>query len=1032
MPGRNRGLCPVILSLLLVATSAQAAPPTFQAFSAIAAAASGGADPTVTLPAHAANDIFLLATIVRSNTATVATPAGWTQIGTPTVRSTVATYQFFWKRAAGSAETNPLINRTGTTGDVYAAVITYRGAITTGDPWEVKGTVATGTTDPSVITGITTLTADSLVVVAVAGEDNNNAAVTTTATNPAAYTEHYAESATGADGVITFSEAARTTTGATGNVSVNWDTAVPIGFGGIVLALKPPVTTFDQSAYRLFNNSNSTDVGAPLAAQDTAATLGSTGAAFRLRMLLHVAVVNLAISGQAFKLQFVGKGTGTCAAPTGGTPAAYTDVTAATIIAYNNNATPADGAALTANASDPTHGGDTVVNQTYEELNNFTNPAAINIGRDGKWDLALKDNGAAASTTYCFRVVKDSGAVLDTYLVYPEITTTTPPPPPGGFNAYETSTAPGAITGVIKTKIAGSTISLDMIALNVAKAAIETTFAGTVRVEVLNASDNSGALDANSCRPSWTVIQTLSPDPAFTDGRDPISFTQANSYPNARLRITFPAGAPTVTGCSNDNFAIRPNTLASFAVTDTDWQTAGTVRTLDNTGAAGGNVHKAGRPFTVRADAVNGAGTPAVTTNYTGTPAAVLSDCGASSACLATFGTFTLGASFVAGQLTSSVADYIEAGSFALQLVDATFASVDNADSTPLEREITSGAAINVGRFVPDHFDVTSVTAPVLRTFNDAACATRSFTYIGQRFGYATIPAAMIAAKNSSGGTTSNYTGALWKLTNASASQTFANSPVMPLDTAGIAAPTVSETAGTGTGTYAANASDAIAFVRDNATPQAPFNSNLSLTLSVSDAAEAGASQGTIATATPLVFNGGGGGIAFDSGAEFRYGQARLANASGPGNIDVPIALRMEYRTGTGFAINVADHCTAFVPKNFVLSGHNPAGFSGSMVTPSAGSNGNVSISGNVAAGVANLRLLKPSPAFASPATVRICLDLDIAAGGDTSCQAVTPANKLHLQGRWSGANYDKDPGATATFGLHGQPRNFIFFRENY
>ncbi len=50
--------------------------PTFQAFSAIAAAANGGADPTVTLPAHAANDILLLATIVRSNTATVATPAG--------------------------------------------------------------------------------------------------------------------------------------------------------------------------------------------------------------------------------------------------------------------------------------------------------------------------------------------------------------------------------------------------------------------------------------------------------------------------------------------------------------------------------------------------------------------------------------------------------------------------------------------------------------------------------------------------------------------------------------------------------------------------------------------------------------------------------------------------------------------------------------------------------------------------------------------------------------------------------------------
>ncbi len=257
-------LLPGVLAVALTVTNAaQAAPPAFQAFSAIAAAANGGADPTVTLPAHAENDILLLATIVRSNTATVATPAGWTQIGSPTVRSTVATYQFFWIRAGATTVPNPLINRTGTTGDVYAAVVTYRRATSIGDPWEVKGTVATGTADPSVITGITTLTADSLVVAAVAGEDNNNASIITTGTNPAAYTEHYVESAIGADGVITFSEALRTTAGATGNVSVNWDTAIPVGFGGIVLALKPRGTVLG----------NGTDPGNTALAPGGAATM---------------------------------------------------------------------------------------------------------------------------------------------------------------------------------------------------------------------------------------------------------------------------------------------------------------------------------------------------------------------------------------------------------------------------------------------------------------------------------------------------------------------------------------------------------------------------------------------------------------------------------------------------------------------------------------------------------------------------------------------------------------------------------------
>jgi hypothetical protein len=179
-----------------------------------------------------------------------------------------------------------------------------------------------------------------------------------------------------------------------------------------------------QSAYRFFNNLDSTNVGTPLAAQDTAATLSSSGAAFRLRMLLHMTTNKLAtLSAQSFKLQFAQRGSDNqCDSNFNGE--SYTDVTTTSVIAYNNNPTPADGATLTANANDPTHGADTVVNQTYEELNNFTNSvAAISSGQDGKWDFALKDNGAPESTTYCFRVVKADGTLLDTYTVIPQITT---------------------------------------------------------------------------------------------------------------------------------------------------------------------------------------------------------------------------------------------------------------------------------------------------------------------------------------------------------------------------------------------------------------------------------------------------------------------------------------------------------------------------------------------------------------------------------------------------------------------------------
>ena len=179
--------------------------------------------------------------------------------------------------------------------------------------------------------------------------------------------------------------------------------------------------TFEQSAYRLFNNNDSTDVGVALAVQDTAATLGSAGDAFRLRLLLHVGAAELVISGESFKLQFAEQ-SGTCDSAFLGET--YTDVTTSTVIAYNNNPTPTDGDSLTSNANDPTHSGHTVVNQTYEELSNFTNSvAAISSGQDGKWDFSLVDNGAVLDTPYCFRVVKSDGSPLSSYSVVPEIIT---------------------------------------------------------------------------------------------------------------------------------------------------------------------------------------------------------------------------------------------------------------------------------------------------------------------------------------------------------------------------------------------------------------------------------------------------------------------------------------------------------------------------------------------------------------------------------------------------------------------------------
>jgi hypothetical protein len=600
-----------------------------------------------------------------------------------------------------------------------------------------------------------------------------------------------------------------------------------------------------------------------------------------------------------------------------------------------------------------------------------------------------------------------------------------PPPAPavGGFNAYETSTAGGAITGVIKTKIAGSSVSVDMIALNAAKTAIATGFTGTVRVEVLNASDNSGALDGNGCRPTWTVIQTLSPDPAFIagdNGRKTISFTQANSFPNARLRITYPAGAPTVTGCSNDNFAIRPNTFASFAVADTDWQTAGTTRALSEV-TFGAVTHKAGRPLSVRATAVNAAGTPATTTNYTGAPTATLTAC-VGAACTATFGTMSLGASFVAGQLASDVASYSNVGSFQLQLVDSTFSSVDTADgSTPAERDIAS-STINIGRFVPDHFAV-ALNTPAF----GSACGA-SFTYVGQAFNYTTAPVIIVTARDFANNTTTLYEDNWWRITNATLTGKSYTAATGTLDVSDLPGtdPAIFA-AGAGTGTLTFSSGTGIFF--DRITPVAPFDADISLAINLIDA------DGVAYASNPARFGQPtpGNGIAFDNSKEMRFGQLAISNAYGSQLVPLQLRMEVQYWNGTAFVTNTGDDCTSLAAINIEMRGftQNLAACETSL-TVGAFSNGR-----------ATAQLSGPGSSNTGGVFLIPRLDSSVSGAPQTciagTLQPVVGANRPYLQAKWDstdedsdGLMFDDDPEAQATFGTYRGAEEVIFIRENF
>lgn len=189
----------------------------------------------------------------------------------------------------------------------------------------------------------------------------------------------------------------------------------------IVAKLQPP-SQLSQSSYRWYANQDGTDVGSPLAGLNTVATTPQQGTPFRLRLTVHVSVSDREINGAGLKLQYALR-SGSC--DTGFSGESYSDIsTSSGAIRYYDNVSPSDADALTPNANDPTHGADTVVAQSYQEANNFTNNiSSITTGEDGLWDLALVDFSATASASYCFRVVRATGAQLEGYSVVPEITT---------------------------------------------------------------------------------------------------------------------------------------------------------------------------------------------------------------------------------------------------------------------------------------------------------------------------------------------------------------------------------------------------------------------------------------------------------------------------------------------------------------------------------------------------------------------------------------------------------------------------------
>lgn len=336
----------------------------------------------------------------------------------------------------------------------------------------------------------------------------------------------------------------------------------------------------------------------------------------------------------------------------------------------------------------------------------------------------------------------------------------------GSFTTVENG---ASLASNMFTKLAGTPFSFDILATDVSRTSINTAFTGTVKLELLDATDDSGALDANGCRNSWVVAQTL-PDQVFAggdNGRIAVNTTYNNALRIARFRISSPAvGTPTLVGCSADAFSIRPTML--------------TLSSTLNNGAAtptGTPIHSAGATFSMSATAIPG---------YTGTPQFVDDTPPNNVGTVA--GSFNA-ANPGTGVSSGNTFTYSDVGRFRYdisELRDTTFTAVDQPNDCTSGADAFSNSLIGdkygcsfgntattqwVGRFVPAYFDVE---------ISQQGCDADNFTYSAQPF------EVTVTARNDSGGVTQNYTSGAFArdvtLSDAGDTANFSGNAISSLD----------------------------------------------------------------------------------------------------------------------------------------------------------------------------------------------------------------------------------------------------------
>lgn len=592
---------------------------------------------------------------------------------------------------------------------------------------------------------------------------------------------------------------------------------------------------------------------------------------------------------------------------------------------------------------------------------------------------------------------------------------------------YNNLTVAASARNPLYTKIAGTPFSFDVVALQAGGVQSTTYLANNVRVELFD--DTSSP--APSCPATITPLATSSINFLAADGgrKTTNTITVNNAARRLRCKVTDTSLTPNVSGCSSDNFTMRPSAITSVTSSNA---------TADNSGVSTTNapIIKAGGFFNLTANT----GVP----GYDGTPRI---DAGRIEWLSAPVGgrtapgvgllggIFTVPAIGTSGNGASGSAfTYDEVGYFRFQargVFDDSFAAassdITNGDcSNDFSNSLVNGrvgcrfgniAASNYfGRFIPDHFTWVPITSS-----SGCSAGSAPFTYMDQSFTFS----GRVEAQALSGARTTNYSG------------NFAKATITPqLENNNSGVPIAVSRLGSASSGWSAGS---FPFVANNfsrlASPDGPYES-LAIGLVASD--EAGQvllqnrnmdASNTVCTPDPNNTSNGNCPAVTIGTTNMRFGRVNLSNAFGSELLPLNVPLRLEYWAGSnaGWRANTLDACSNFTASQFAFAF--PVG-----TTAKANNLAACETTISVAGSPPQQTLRLSAPGANNNGWTDLTLNLATASG--TQCISAastntpaTTAGRPWLQFNWFGTGV-QNPRARANFGVYKNANEFIYLRE--